>query len=161
LIENGVLRTYMFDLITANHFKTQARNGRRESFKDLPLPRMTNTYMLAGKYSRDEIIKSVKRGVYARTYSGGQVDISSGDFVFSITEGYLVENGAIRYPIKGATLIGNGPEILKRVTMVGNDLEISDGKWTCGKDGQSVPVGVGMPTVKLSYITVGGTQSED
>ena len=160
LIENGILRTYMFDLLTANHFKTQARNGRRESFKDLPLPRMTNTYMLAGKYSRDEIIKSVQRGVYAKTFSGGQVDISSGDFVFSITEGYLVENGTIGYPIKGATLIGNGPEILKRVTMVGNDLVISDGKWTCGKDGQNVPVGVGMPTVKLSYITVGGTQNE-
>jgi TldD protein len=160
LIENGILRTYMFDLITANHFKTRARNGRRESFKDLPLPRMTNTYMLAGKYSRDEIIKSVHRGVYAKAFSGGQVDISSGDFVFSITEGYLVENGVISYPIKGATLIGNGPEILKRVTMVGNDLVISDGKWTCGKDGQNVPVGVGIPTVKLAYITVGGTQNE-
>ena len=159
LIENGILRTYMFDLITANHFKTSSLNGRRESFKDMPMPRMTNTYMLAGKYSRDEMIKSVKKGVYAKTFSGGQVEISSGDFVFSITEGYLIENGAISYPIKNATLIGNGPEILKRVLMVGNDLEISDGKWTCGKDGQSVSVGVGMPTVKLSHITVGGTQN--
>ena len=159
LIENGILRTYMFDLITANHYKTKSMNGRRESFKDMPMPRMTNTYMLAGKYSFDEIIKSVKKGIYAKTFSGGQVDISSGDFVFSITEGYLVENGHIGYPIKGATLIGNGPEILKRVVMTGGDLVISDGKWTCGKEGQSVPVGVGMPTVKLSHITVGGTQN--
>ncbi|MCP5104610.1 MAG: metalloprotease TldD [bacterium] len=157
LIENGILRTYMFDLITANHFKQPSLNGRRESFREIPMPRMTNTFMQAGKYSEDEIIKSVKKGVYARSYSGGQVDISSGDFVFSVTEGYLVENGKISYPIKGATLIGNGPEILKRVDMVGNDLVVSDGKWTCGKEGQSVPVGVGMPTVKLSHITVGGT----
>jgi TldD protein len=149
----------MYDLITANHYKTKSLNGRRESFKDLPLPRMTNTFMLSGKYSRDEIIKSVKQGIYAKSFSGGQVDISSGDFVFSITEGYLVENGVIAHPIKGATLIGNGPEILKRVALVGNDMVISDGKWTCGKDGQSVPVGVGMPTVKLSHITVGGTQN--
>lgn len=159
LIENGVLRTYMFDNITANHYKTKSHNGRRESFREIPMPRMTNTYMEAGKYSFDEIIKSVKKGVYAKTFSGGQVDITSGDFVFSVTEGYLLEDGKITSPIKGATLIGNGPEILKRVTMVGNDLVISDGKWTCGKDGQSVPVGVGMPTVKLSHITVGGTEN--
>ena len=159
LIEQGILKTYMFDLITANHYKTNSFNGRRESFRDMPMPRMTNTIMLAGKYSHDEIIKSVKKGVYAKTFSGGQVDISSGDFVFSITEGYLIENGKIRHPIKNATLIGNGPEILKRVVMVGNDLVISDGKWTCGKEGQHVPVGVGMPTVKLSHITVGGTQN--
>lgn len=159
LIENGILRTYMFDLITANHYKTKSFNGRRESFRYVPLPRMTNTYMMAGKYSFDEIIKSVKNGVYAKTFSGGQVDIFSGDFVFSITEGYLIENGAVSHPIKGATLIGNGPEILKRVVMVGNDLVFSDGKWTCGKDGQSVPVGVGLPSVKLSHITVGGTQN--
>ncbi len=159
LIENGILRTYMFDLITSNHFKQPSFNGRRESFRYMPMPRMTNTFMLPGKYSQEEIIKSVKKGVYAKSYSGGQVDISSGDFVFSITEGYLVENGKISYPIKGATLIGNGPEILKRVEMVGNDLVISDGKWTCGKEGQSVPVGVGLPTVKLSHITVGGTNA--
>ncbi len=159
LIENGILRTYMFDLITANHYKTKSFNGRRESFRDIPMPRMTNTYMLAGQYSRDEIIKSVKKGVYAKSFSGGQVDISSGDFVFSITEGYWIENGAIKHPLKGATLIGNGPEILKRVVMVGSDLVISDGKWTCGKEGQSLAVGVGMPTVKLSHITVGGTQN--
>jgi TldD protein len=159
LIKNGILETYMFDLITSNHFQQPAFNGRRESFRYIPIPRMTNTFMLAGKYSEEEIIKSVKKGVFAKTYSGGQVDISSGDFVFSVTEGYLVEKGKISYPIKGATLIGNGPEILKRVEMVGNNLVISDGKWTCGKDGQSVPVGVGMPTVKLSHITVGGTQN--
>jgi TldD protein len=159
LIEKGILKTYMFDMITANHFNTRSLNGRRESFRYMPLPRMTNTYMLPGKYSRDEIIKSVKKGVYAKTFSGGQVDIVSGDFVFSVTEGYLIENGAISCPIKGATLIGNGPEILKRVEMVGNDLVHSSGKWTCGKDGQSVPVGVGMPTVKLSHITVGGTEN--
>lgn len=160
LIENGILKTYMFDLITANHFNTVSMNGRRESFRDIPLPRMTNTYMLAGKYDHNEIIQSVKKGVYAKAFSGGQVDISSGDFVFSITEGYQIEDGKIGQPIKGATLIGNGPEILKRVTMVGNDLVISDGKWTCGKDGQSVAVGVGMPTVKLSHITVGGTEND-
>jgi len=160
LIENGILRTYMFDLITANHFQETPFNGRRQSFRYIPMPRMTNTFMLAGKYSKEEIIKSVKKGVYARSFSGGQVDISSGDFVFSVTEGYLVENGKISYPIKGATLIGNGPEILKRVEMVGNDLVISGGKWTCGKEGQSVPVGVGIPTVKLSHITVGGTHND-
>lgn len=157
LIEQGILKTYMFDLVTANHFKCSSCNGRRESFRCIPMPRMTNTYMQAGKYSPEEIIKSVEKGVFAKSFSGGQVDISSGDFVFSITEGYLIENGKIAYPIKGATLIGSGPEILKRITMVGSDLAISDGKWTCGKDGQSVPVGVGIPTVKLSHITVGGT----
>jgi len=160
LIKNGVLRTYMFDLITSNHFQQPAFNGRRESFRYIPMPRMTNTFMLAGKYSKEEIIKSVKKGIYAKSFSGGQVDISSGDFVFSVTEGYLVEDGKISYPIKGATLIGNGPEILKRVEMVGNDLVISSGKWTCGKEGQSIPVGVGIPTVKLSHITVGGTHNE-
>ena len=159
LIEEGILKTYMFDLITANHYKAKSFNGRRETFRDMPMPRMTNTIMQAGKYSRDEIIKSVKKGIYAKSFSGGQVEISSGDFVFSVTEGYLIENGVIGYPIKGATLIGNGPEILKRVQMVGSDLVISDGKWTCGKEGQYVSVGVGMPTVKLSHITVGGTQN--
>jgi len=160
LIENGILRTYMFDIITANHFKTKSMNGRRESFQEIPYPRMTNTLMLAGQYSFDEMLKSVKKGIYAKTFSGGQVDITSGDFVFSVTEGYYIENGAIQYPMKGATLIGNGPEILKRVEMVGNDLVISDGKWTCGKEGQHIPVGVGIPTVKLSYITVGGTEND-
>lgn len=160
LIENGVLRSYMYDLITANHYKTKSHNGRRESFKEVPIPRMTNTMMLPGKYSYDEIMKSVKKGIYAKAFSGGEVDITSGDFVFSITEGYLIEDGKLSYPIKGATLIGNGPEILKRVVMVGNDMVVSDGKWTCGKEGQSIPVGVAMPTVKLSHITVGGTEND-
>jgi TldD protein len=159
LIEDGILKNYMYDLISANHYKVPSFNGRRESFRDIPIPRMTNTIMLAGKYHKEEIFKSVKKGIYAKGFSGGQVDISSGDFVFSVTEGYLLENGKICEPIKGATLIGNGPEILKRVQMVGSDLVISDGKWTCGKDGQSVPVGVGIPTVKLSHITVGGTNN--
>ncbi len=157
LIEKGVLKTYMFDLVSGNQYQLDSHNGRRESFRHLPMPRMTNTYLEAGSYEPAEIIKSVKNGVYAKSFSGGQVDISAGDFVFSITEGYKIENGQLTYPIKGATLIGNGPEILKRVTMVGNDLVFSDGKWTCGKEGQSVPVGVGLPTVKLSHITVGGT----
>lgn len=160
LIENGVLKTYMFDMLTAKHYNATPHNGRRESFRDMPIPRMTNTYMMAGKYDKDEIFKSIKKGIYAKTFSGGQVDTSSGDFVFSITEGYMVENGVITYPIKGATLIGNGPEILKRVVMVGNDLVMSDGKWTCGKEGQHIPVSVGIPTVKLSHITVGGTQND-
>jgi len=160
LIEKGVLKSYMYDTISANHYGVDSMNGRRESFREIPLPRMTNTYMLAGDYSQDEIFKSVKKGIYAKSFSGGQVDISCGDFVFSITEGYMIEDGKIGHPIKGASLIGNGPEILKRVEMVGNDLVISDGKWTCGKEGQSVPVGVGMPTVKLSNITVGGTQND-
>ena len=160
LIENGILKTYMFDMISASHYKTKSFNGRRESFSDIPLPRMTNTYMLSGKYSFDEIIGSVKKGIYAKSFSGGSVDITSGDFVFSVTEGYLLENGKISGPIKGATLIGNGPEILKRVVMVGNDMTISDGKWTCGKEGQHIPVGVGIPTVKLSHITVGGTEND-
>jgi TldD protein len=159
LIENGILKTYMFDLKTANYFKCISRNGRRQSFRHIPLPRMTNTYMAAGKYSHEEIVKSIKKGVYAKSFSGGQVDICSGDFVFSITEGYWIEKGKIDFPIKGATLIGNGPKILKDIIMVGNDLVFSDGKWTCGKEGQSVPVGVGMPTAKLSHITVGGTKN--
>lgn len=160
LIENGILKTYMFDMLTARHYKTQSHNGRRESFRDMPIPRMTTTYMLAGQHEPGEIIKSVKKGIYAKSFSGGQVDTSSGDFVFSITEGYMIENGSLSYPIKCATLIGNGPEILKRVVMVGNDLVMSDGKWTCGKEGQHVPVSVGIPTVKLSHITVGGTQND-
>jgi len=159
LIENGVLKTYMYDLITANHYNQTSYNGRRESFREIPLPRMTNTFMPAGKYSPDEIFKSVKKGIYAKSFSGGQVDISCGDFVFSVTEAYMIEDGRLGNPIKGATLIGNGPEILKRVAMVGTDFVVSDGKWTCGKEGQSVPVGVGIPTVKLSHITVGGTQN--
>jgi TldD protein len=133
-------------------------NGRRESYAHLPMPRMTNTYMLAGQHHPEEIIKSVKNGLYAKNFAGGQVDITSGKFVFSASEAYLIENGKITRPVKGATLIGNGPDVLTKVSMVGNDLELDSGVGTCGKDGQSVPVGVGQPTLKIDGITVGGTQ---
>ena len=122
------------------------------------MPRMTNTLLLAGPHDPEEILRSVERGVYARKFGGGQVDISNGDFVFSLTEGYLIEDGKITAPLKGVNLIGNGPDVMRKVTMLGTDLELSDGIWTCGKDGQSVPVGVGCPTVKISGMTVGGTQ---
>jgi len=159
LIEGGVLRGYMQDRHSADHFGTKPTgNGRRESFKSHPMPRMTNTLLLAGKDDPEDIIKSVKKGVYARKFGGGQVDISNGDFVFSLTEGYLIEDGKITAPVKGVNLIGNGPDVMRKVTMLGHDLAVSDGIWTCGKDGQSVPVGVGCPTVKISAVTVGGTQ---
>jgi TldD protein len=160
LIENGILRNYMHDAISARHYQIDpSGNGRRESFRSNPMPRMTNTLLLGGKSDPEEILRSVKRGVYAKRFSGGQVNISNGDFVFSLTEGYLVENGKIVAPLKGVNLIGNGPEVLTKVSMVGNDFELSDGLWTCGKEGQSVPVGVGTPTVKISSITVGGTKA--
>jgi len=133
-------------------------NGRRESFQSIPLPRMTNTFMLAGESDPDEIVKSVKKGLYAVSFGGGQVDITNGKFVFSTSEAYLIEDGKITRPVKGATLIGNGPEILTRVSMVGHDLKLDEGIGTCGKDGQSVPVGVGLPTIKVDEITVGGTE---
>jgi TldD protein len=159
LIENGILRGYMHDRHSADFFHTQATgNGRRESFKSHPMPRMTNTLLLAGQHSRDDIIKSVKRGIYASHFGGGQVDISNGDFVFSLTEGYLIEDGKFTAPVKGVNLIGNGPEVMRKVVMLGNDMQTSDGIWTCGKDGQSVPVGVGCPTIKISAMTVGGTE---
>jgi len=132
-------------------------NGRRESFAHLPMPRMTNTYMLAGPHEHDEIIASVKKGLYAPNFGGGQVDITSGKFVFSASEAYLVEDGRITAPVKGAMLIGDGPEALTKISMVGNDLKLDSGVGTCGKDGQSVPVGVGQPTLKIDEITVGGT----
>jgi len=158
LIENGVLRRYMNDKISAGYFKTDpSGNGRRESFKNIPLPRMTCTYMLNGSSDPEEIIKSTKKGIFCKTFSGGQVDISNGDFVFVPSEAYLIENGSIKNPIKNLTLIGNGPDVLTKVSMVGNDLKISNGTWTCGKDSQSVPVGVGLPTVKISEMTVGGS----
>jgi TldD protein len=122
------------------------------------MPRMTNTLLLAGQDDPEEIVRSVKKGVYARKFGGGQVDISNGDFVFSLTEGYLIEDGKITAPLKGVNLIGNGPDVMRKVVMLGHDLEVSDGIWTCGKDGQSVPVGVGCPTIKISAVTVGGTQ---
>jgi TldD protein len=134
-------------------------NGRRESYAHLPMPRMTNTYMLAGRHHPGEIIASVDRGLYAVNFGGGQVDITSGKFVFSASEAYLIENGRVTRPVKGATLIGNGPDVLTHVSMVGNDLALDSGVGTCGKDGQSVPVGVGQPTLKIESLTVGGTQT--
>ncbi len=159
LIENGILKGYLQDKLNARLMGVApSGNGRRESYAHLPLPRMTNTYMLAGKDDPEEIVRSVKKGLYAKNFGGGQVDITSGKFVFSASEAYLIENGRITRPVKGATLIGNGPEVLTKVTMVGNDLELDSGVGTCGKDGQSVPVGVGQPTLKIESITVGGTQ---
>ncbi len=158
LIENGILKQYMQDKQNARLMGMQPTgNGRRESFAHLPMPRMTNTYMLAGESDPAEIIASVDHGIYATNFNGGQVDISSGKFVFSTSEAYLIKNGKIAHPIKGATLIGNGPESLKHVSMVGNDLKLDSGIGVCGKDGQSVPVGVGMPTIKLDELTVGGS----
>jgi TldD protein len=132
-------------------------NGRRESFAHLPMPRMTNTYMLAGDKDPDEIVRSVSKGIYATNFGGGQVDITNGKFVFSMAEAYMIENGKVTYPIKGATLIGNGPDALTQVTMIGNDMRLDPGIGTCGKDGQSVPVGVGQPTLRIEGLTVGGT----
>jgi TldD protein len=158
LIENGVLKGYMQDKLNARLMGVAATgNGRRESYAHLPMPRMTNTYMLAGESDPEEIIASVKKGIYCANLGGGQVDITSGKFVFSTSEAYLIENGKITAPVKGATLIGNGPEAMGRVSMVGNDLALDSGVGTCGKDGQSVPVGVGQPTLKIDVITVGGT----
>ena len=159
LIENGILKGYMQDRLNARLMGVSPTgNGRRESYAHLPIPRMTNTYMLAGQHHPDEIIQSVKNGLYAKNFAGGQVDITSGKFVFSASEAYLIENGKITRPVKGATLIGNGPDVLTKVSMVGNDLELDSGVGTCGKDGQSVPVGVGQPTLKIDGLTVGGTQ---
>jgi TldD protein len=158
LIENGVLRGYLTDKLSAR--LTGAANtgsGRRESYQCIPMPRMTNTYMLAGDDAPEDILRSVKKGLYAVNFGGGQVDITNGKFVFSASEAYLIEDGKITSPVKDATLIGNGPEALKYVSMVGNDLKLDEGIGTCGKDGQSVPVGVGMPTIKLDRMTVGGT----
>lgn len=159
LIEGGILRGYMQDQHSSEFFKTAPTgNGRRESFRSHPMPRMTNTILLGGQDDPADIVKSVKKGVYAAKFGGGQVDISNGDFVFSLTEGYLIEDGKLTAPLKGVNLIGNGPDVMRKVVMLGNDLAISDGNWTCGKDGQSVPVGVGCPTIKISSVTVGGTE---
>lgn len=158
LIENGVLRGYMQDTMNARLMGVAPTgNGRRESYAHVPMPRMTNTYMLAGESDPEEIIRSVKRGIYCANLGGGQVDITSGKFVFSTSEAYLIEDGKITAPVKGATLIGNGPEAMRQVSMVGNDLELDGGVGVCGKAGQSVPVGVGQPTLKIDGITVGGT----
>ncbi|HLU18418.1 MAG TPA: metalloprotease TldD [Pusillimonas sp.] len=158
LIEDGILKGYLQDSLNARLMKTAVTgNGRRESFAHLPMPRMTNTYMLSGKDEPQEIIASVKKGLYAVNFGGGQVDITNGKFVFSASEAYMIEDGKISYPVKGATLIGSGPEAMNQVSMIGNDLELDSGVGTCGKDGQSVPVGVGMPTIRMDGLTVGGT----
>ncbi|MEO7404421.1 MAG: metalloprotease TldD [Burkholderiales bacterium] len=158
LIEDGVLRGYIQDSMNARLMNMPVTgNGRRESYAHTVMPRMTNTYMLAGDKPREEIIASVKRGLYAVNFGGGQVDITSGKFVFSCTEAYMIENGKVTYPVRGATLIGNGPEALKRIKMIGNDLELDTGVGVCGKDGQSVPVGVGQPSMRIDGLTVGGT----
>ncbi len=157
LIENGILKGYMQDEHNARLMKMGVTgNGRRESFAHLPMPRMTNTYMHSGKYEPEEIIKSVKNGIYAVNFGGGQVDITSGKFVFSSSEAYLIEDGKVTRPVKGATLIGNGPEAMQTISMVGNDMTLDSGVGVCGKDGQSVPVGVGQPTLKMDALTVGG-----
>lgn len=158
LIENGILKGYLQDTLNARLMNMAVTgNARRESFAHLPMPRMTNTFMLEGNRSPDEIIASVKNGLYAANFGGGQVDITNGKFVFSASEAYVIENGKLAYPVKGATLVGNGPDILKRVTMIGNDMQLDSGVGVCGKEGQSVPVGVGQPTLRIEDVTVGGT----
>ncbi|MCK8516249.1 metalloprotease TldD [Methylonatrum kenyense] len=159
LIENGILKGYMQDRMNARLMGVSPTgNGRRQSYAHLPMPRMTNTYMLAGPHDPEDIVRSVDRGLYAVNFGGGQVDITSGKFVFSASEAYLIENGKVTRPVKGATLIGNGPDVLTRVSMVGSDMELDSGIGTCGKDGQLVPVGVGQPTLKVDALTVGGTR---
>ncbi len=159
LIEDGVLKGYMQDLTNARLMnQPPTGNGRRESFRHQPMPRMTNTYMLPGESTHDEIISSVDKGLYAVSFSGGQVDITSGEFVFSATEAYMIEKGKVTRPVKGVTLIGNGPDVLNRISMVGNNLELDSGTGTCGKNGQSVPVGVGQPTIRIDSLTVGGVE---
>jgi TldD protein len=158
LIENGVLRGYLFDKLSSRLLRSGTTgNGRRESYQHIPMPRMTNTFMLAGDSDPADIVRSVPRGLYCASFGGGQVDITSGNFVFSASESYLIEDGKITRPVRGATLTGNGPEALKYVSMVGNDLKLDEGVGICGKEGQSVPVGVGIPTIKLDRMTVGGT----
>ena len=158
LIEDGILKGYMQDRMNARLMgKASTGNGRRESYAHAPIPRMTNTYMLDGEHDPEEILKSVDNGIYAANFGGGQVDITSGKFVFTCTEAYMIENGKITAPVKGATLIGNGPDVLTRVSMIGNDMALDPGIGTCGKDGQGVPVGVGQPTIKIDNLTVGGT----
>jgi TldD protein len=160
LIEDGILRGYIQDRLNAGLMGVEPTgNGRRESFAHLPMPRMTNTYMQPGPYAPEEIIASVKKGLYAVNFGGGQVDITNGKFVFSASEAYLIEDGKVTRPVKGATLIGSGPETMTRIGMVGNDLKLDTGVGVCGKDGQSVPVGVGQPTLRIDEMTVGGTRA--
>jgi TldD protein len=158
LIEDGILRGYMQDSLNARLMGVKATgNGRRESYAHLPMPRMTNTYMLGADRSPQEIIGSLKRGLYASNFGGGQVDITSGKFVFSASQAWWVEDGQLKYPVKGATIIGNGPVALRHVSMIGNDMKLDSGVGVCGKEGQSVPVGVGQPTMRIEKLTVGGT----
>ncbi|MDO9611101.1 MAG: metallopeptidase TldD-related protein, partial [Serpentinimonas sp.] len=158
LIEDGILRGYLQDSLNARLLGVKPTgNGRRESYAHLPLPRMTNTYMLAGDKDPQEIIASIKRGLYASNFGGGQVDITSGKFVFSASQAWWVEDGKLQYPVKGATLVGSGPQALKKVSLIGNDLALDSGVGTCGKEGQSLPVGVGQPTLRIDGLTVGGT----
>jgi len=158
LIEKGILKGYMSDKLSSLLMNiADTGNGRRESYEHIPMPRMTNTYMLAGEDNPEDILRSVKRGIYAANFGGGQVDITNGKFVFSASEAYLIEDGVVTAPLKNCTLIGNCPDVLTRVSMVGNDLRLDEGVGTCGKDGQAVPVGVGIPTLKVDLITVGGT----
>jgi TldD protein len=158
LIEDGILRGYIQDSLNARLMGVKPTgNGRRESYAHVPMPRMTNTYMLGGSADPAEIVASIDRGLYATNFGGGQVDITSGKFVFSASEAFWVEKGRIQYPVKGATIIGNGPEALTRVSLIGNDMKLDTGVGVCGKDGQSVPVGVGQPTLRIDRLTVGGT----
>jgi TldD protein len=158
LIEDGILKGYIQDSMNARLMGVAPTgNGRRESYAAVPMPRMTNTYMLGGDKTKEEIIAGLKRGLYATNFGGGQVDITSGKFVFSASEAFWVENGKIQYPVKGATIIGNGPDALTRVSMIGNDMKLDTGVGVCGKEGQSVPVGVGQPTLRIDKMTVGGT----
>ncbi|MCI5048703.1 MAG: metallopeptidase TldD-related protein, partial [Rickettsiales bacterium] len=160
LIEDGILKGYMQDRLNARLMGVKATgNGRRESFAHQPMPRMTNTYMLNGEHETDELVAAVDRGIYATHFGGGQVDITSGKFVFSASEAYLIEDGKVKHPIKGATLIGNGPDVMQKVKMLGNDMCLDEGIGTCGKNGQSVPVGVGQPSMLISQMTVGGTEA--
>jgi TldD protein len=158
LIENGVLRGYLQDKLSSRLLDTRSTgSGRRESYAHIPMPRMTNTFMLAGESDPQDIVRSVAKGIYCANFGGGQVDITSGNFVFSASESYLIEDGKLTRPVRNATLIGNGPEALKHVSMVGNDLRLDEGIGVCGKEGQSVPVGVGIPTIRIDHMTVGGT----
>jgi TldD protein len=158
LIEDGILCGYIQDSMNARlSGVAPTGNGRRESYAHVPMPRMTNTYMLNGEHTPEEIIGSMKKGLYATNFGGGQVDITSGKFVFSASQAWWVENGQLKYPVKGATLVGNGPDALTRVSMIGNDMALDSGVGTCGKEGQSVPVGVGQPTLRIDGLTVGGT----
>jgi TldD protein len=158
LIEKGVLQGYLQDRLSSTLMKAPlSGNGRRQSYEHIPMPRMTNTFMLAGESDPADIIKSVAKGIYCANFGGGQVDITSGNFVFSASESYLIEGGKLTRPVRNATLIGNGPEALTHVSMVGNDLQLDEGIGICGKEGQSVPVGVGIPTIRIDRMTVGGT----